>query len=220
MNGWLSGITFPILRGPLAGRKWLLASRVNFFLGTYEPEQTQAFERVIRPGDVVYDVGAHYGYYTLLSSVLAGREGKVFAFEPSPVNAARLQATLRANHSTNVAVHEVALSNAEGVSRFDNQAGSGTGHLSPGGSIEVRTTTLDGLSERLPAPQVIKIDCEGAEVLVLSGGERTIRSARPAIFLSTHGEGLKKDCFHMLEAWGYSSSQLHGDDFLFLVEGN
>ena len=73
----------PILRGPLAGKKWLLASRINFFLGTYEPEQTQAFQEIVRPGSVVYDVGAHYGYYTLLASVLAGPAGRVLAFEPS-----------------------------------------------------------------------------------------------------------------------------------------
>jgi FkbM family methyltransferase len=215
MSSWLSRRTFPILRGPLAGKKWLLASRTNFFLGTYEPEQTQAFQRVIKPGDIVYDVGAHYGYYTLLSSILAGPTGKVFAFEPSPANIARLQAHLRANGCANVSVEELALSDAEGTARFDNQTGSGTAHLSSQGSIEVRTATLDSLGSRLPPPQVVKIDCEGAEVMVLEGGEKTLRSTHPAIFLSTHGEDLKQACFRLLGRWGYSHSQLHGDDYLF-----
>jgi FkbM family methyltransferase len=219
MKGWLGRRTFPILRGPLAGKKWLLASRINFFLGTYEPGQTRAFQDIVKPGDVVYDVGAHYGYYTLLSSLLAGDRGKVIAFEPSPSNLARLQLHLQANRCGNVEIEEFALSDREGTARFDNQTGSGTGHLSASGSIEVRTTTLDLLPARLPAPQVIKIDCEGAEVQVLEGGAQMLSSARPAIFLSTHGDHLKQACFRLLEGWGYSSRQLHGDDYLFIAGG-
>ena len=216
MKGWLSAATFPILRGPLAGKKWLIASRSNFFWGSYEPEQTQAFQKIIRPGDVIFDVGAHYGYYTLLCSTLAGPNGKVFAFEPSPGNIPRLQKHIRLNHCDNVTVLEVALSDHEGRARFDNRAGSGTGHLSPSGRIEVPITTLDTLSTPWPAPNVVKIDCEGAEVEVLRGSEKTIRSAKPAIFLSTHGDELKQTCFNLLEQWGYRGSQLHGDDFLFV----
>lgn len=215
MGGSLKNLTLPILRGPLAGKRWVVASRANFFWGTYEPEQTQAIQRVIRPGNVVYDVGAHYGYYTLLASSLTGPEGKVFAFEPSPANIVRLQTHLRINGCTNVAVKEVALSDRQGTARFDNQRGSGTGHLSTDGAIEVQTTTLDVLAAQLPAPNVMKIDCEGAEILVLTGSEKTIRAARPVIFLSTHGDALKKTCFEWLQNWGYQPSRLHGDDYLF-----
>jgi len=212
----MTGITFPILRGPLAGKKWLLASRSNFFWGTYEPEQTQAFQKIIRSGDVVFDVGAHYGYYTLLSSALAGPKGKVFAFEPSPGNIPCLKKHLDINHCDNVQVIELALSDHEGSARFDNNASSGTGHLSLDGQIEVQITSLDAMSARLPAPNVLKIDCEGAEVEVLKGGEKTICSAKPAIFLSTHGDGLKKTCFDLLESWGYAPTCLHGDDYLWV----
>ena len=207
----MNRITFPILRGPLAGKKWLLASRSNFFWGTYEPEQTQAFQKIIRPGDVVFDVGAHYGYYTLLSSALTGPKGKVFAFEPSPGNIPRLKKHLEVNHCDNVEVIELALSDHEGTARFDNQAGSGTGHLSPVGRIEVQITSLD-------APNLVKIDCEGAEVEVLKGGEKIILSAKPAIFLSTHGDVLKQTCFSLLNSWGYAPSCLHGDDYLWVQE--
>ena len=62
----------------------------------------------------------------------------------------------------------------------------------------------------------MKIDCEGAEVEVLKGGEKTIRSAKPAIFLSTHGDALKQTCFSLLNSWGYTPSPLHGDDYLWV----
>jgi FkbM family methyltransferase len=165
---------------------------------------------------VVFDVGAHYGYYTLLSSALAGPKGKVFAFEPSPGNIPCLKKHLDINHCDNVQVIELALSDHEGSARFDNHAGSGTGHLSLDGQIEVQITSLDAMSARLPAPNVLKIDCEGAEVEVLKGGEKTICSAKPAIFLSTHGDGLKKTCFDLLESWGYAPTCLHGDDYLWV----
>jgi FkbM family methyltransferase len=212
----MTGITFPILRGPLAGKKWLLASRSNFFWGTYEPEQTQAFQKIIKPGDVVFDVGAHYGYYTLLSSELVGAKGKVFAFEPSPGNIPRLKKHLDINHCNNVQVIELALSDHEGTARFDNHAGSGVGHLSRDGQIEVQITSLDAISTKLPPPNVLKIDCEGAEVEVLKGGENVIGSAKPAIFLSTHGDDMKKTCFGILESWGYAPTCLHGDDYLWV----
>jgi FkbM family methyltransferase len=214
MKGWLQRRTLPILGGPLAGTRWLIASRPDFFFGTYEPEQTKAFQNIVQPGNVVYDVGAHYGYYTLLASALVGSAGKVFAFEPSPANVPRLQLHLRLNRGTNVTVQEIALSDHEGRARFDNQTGSGTGHLSSNGAVEVHITTLDALATQLPTPDVLKIDCEGAELQVLCGGEKTIHAVKPAIFLSTHGEQLKKDCFRLLESWGYSYSVLRGDDSL------
>ncbi len=217
MSDWSERVTLPILRGPLAGKKWLLASRVNFFLGTYEPEQTQAFQEIVRPGSVVYDVGAHYGYYTLLASVLAGLAGKVVAFEPSPANIRRLQTHLRINRCANVTLIETALSNVTGRASFDSSRGSGTGRLSPDGAVEVQTSTLDAVSSQLPVPNVLKIDCEGAEALVLAGGEKMIRAAKPAIFLSTHSEQLKIECFNLLKSWGYSSRPLRGDDSLHML---
>jgi FkbM family methyltransferase len=216
MSNWQERVTLPILRGPLAGKKWLLASRINFFLGTYESEQTQAFQEIVSPGRVVYDVGAHYGYYTLLASVLAGPAGKVVAFEPSPANICRLQTHLRINDCANVTLIETALSNVTGKASFDGSRGSGTGRLSPDGTIEVQTDTLDALSSQLPVPDVLKIDCEGAESLVLAGGEKLIRSAKPAIFLSTHSDQLHTECFNLLKSWGYSSRPLRGDDSLHL----
>ncbi|HEY2363012.1 MAG TPA: FkbM family methyltransferase, partial [Candidatus Angelobacter sp.] len=131
-------------------------------------------------------------------------------------NIPRLKKHLDINHCDNVEVIELALSDHEGTARFDNQAGSGTGHLAPEGRIEVHITSLDAISVRLPVPNVVKIDCEGAEVEVLKGGEKTIHAAKPAIFLSTHGDALKQTCFSLLNSWGYVPSCLHGDDYLWV----
>jgi len=203
----------PILRGPLKGKRWLLATRLNFFLGTYEPEQTAAFLETVNAGDVVYDIGAHCGYYALLASGLVG-QGMVFAFEPSPGNVRQLRFHCEANQCANVTILETAISDYSGNARFDNQAGSGVGHLSATGAIEVPVTTLDALVARLPLPTVIKIDVEGEEVAVLEGARQVIAKTKPAIFLSTHGDDLRERCLRFLQEFGYRNQFFTSGDLL------
>jgi SAM-dependent methyltransferase len=138
MSAPLAWAALPILRGRLRGKRWLVASRINFFLGTYEPEQTRSFQDLVRPGDIVYDIGAHYGYYTLLASELVGASGKVFAVEPCPRNLAFLRRHIALNGCSNVQVLELAIADQEGKERFEDRTGSGLAHLAADGSIEVR----------------------------------------------------------------------------------
>ncbi len=201
-------LALPILKGPLKGKRWLLATRINFFLGSYEPEQTEAFVRAVQPGAVVYDVGAHVGYYSLLASHLAGASGRVIALEPSPRNLQVLRTHIELNRAANITVLETALSDHPGEARFENRAGSGVGHLSPEGPLTVKLTTLDALGREFPAPNVLKIDVEGAEEAVLRSGHETISRAKPTIFLSTHGPALAESCSRMLRELGYSLREL------------
>lgn len=204
----------PILAGPLRGRWWLPTSRgklLRIYLGTYEPEQTGLFERHVRPGDTVLDVGAHVGYYTVLSAVLAGPSGAVWSFEPNPTNAGFLRKHAEINGLAQVRVEQAAVSDAEGTARFDFGTGSGTGHLSSDGAIEVRTLRLDDFCVAHGiVPKAIKIDVEGAEAAVLEGGSKTIESARPVIFLSTHGAEPHAACVAWLRARGYALAPIVG----------
>jgi FkbM family methyltransferase len=207
-------LRLPILAGPLRGRWWLPASRgklLRIYLGTYEPEQTGLFERHVRPGDTVLDVGAHVGYYTVLSAVLAGPSGAVWSFEPNPTNAGFLRRHVEINGLAQVRVEQAAVSDAEGTARFDFGTGSGTGHLSSDGAIEVRTLRLDDVcAAHGIVPGAIKIDVEGAEAAVLEGGAKTIESARPVIFLSTHGPEPHAACVAWLRARGYALAPIVG----------
>ncbi|HYW09940.1 MAG TPA: FkbM family methyltransferase, partial [Longimicrobium sp.] len=184
-------LRLPIIAGPLRGRWWLPASRgkvLRVLGGSYEPEQTRLFERHVRPGHTVLDVGAHVGYYTLLSGVLAGRGGAVWSFEPNPRNALFLRRHAEINGLGTVRVTEAVVARANGTARFDFGSGSGTGHLATAGAIEVRTVRFDGFcAENGIAPAVVKIDVEGAEMEVLEGARDTLARHRPIIFLSTHG---------------------------------
>ena len=203
MRAKLNWAVLPILSGPLKGYRWLLATRSSFFFGTYEPAQSALFCKVVKPGDVVYDIGAHFGYYALLASKLVGTEGRVLAFEPSPPNLARLYRHIELNRCSNVQVLELAVSDHEGVAHFETRTGSGLGHLAPDGPVEVKITRLDGL-QGYPLPNVMKIDVEGAEVGVLRGANSLLAAAKPTIFLSLHGDDLKKACLEILATHGYT----------------
>lgn len=193
--------------------------------GRYEPEQTESFVNHVRPGDTVLDVGAHAGYYTLLASRLVGAEGRVWAFEPEPRNVRYLRGNVEANGRANVRVEPSAVSDVEGSARFGAGTGSGTGRLTAGGEHEVRTVTLDGVCEREGlVPTALKVDVEGAEERVFRGADETLRSARPVIFLSTHGPELRRACLDRLERAGYRTRAFGGEgegdpaDFLCLPD--
>jgi FkbM family methyltransferase len=207
MRAKLNWAVLPILRGPLRGFRWLVATRSSFLFGTYEPTQTQLFQELVKPGDVVYDIGAHFGYYTLLSSKLVGDGGKVIAFEPSPANLVRLYRHINLNDRKNVQVLELAVSDHEGIAHFETRTGSGVGHLADDGPLEVKLTTLDSLTQ-FPLPQVMKIDVEGAEVGVLNGAKTLFARCKPLIFLSLHGDDLKTSCMSLLSGYGYTFRQI------------
>src|ERR1700674_193031 len=70
--------------------------------GIYEPIETEIVKREVRSGEVVLDIGAHIGYYTLLFARLVGESGRVFAFEPDPANFAILSSNVAVNAYENV----------------------------------------------------------------------------------------------------------------------
>lgn len=188
-------------------------------MGTYEREQTALFREVIRPGDVVFDVGAHVGYYTLLAVRLVGPAGQVIAFEPEPRNAYFLEKHLRANRCSRATVVQSAVGDHEGTVRFEHGTGTGTGRVSANGSLAVPIVSLDGFLQQRPLDcHAVKIDVEGGEMAVLRGGERLLRTQRPVIFLSTHGPAVHRDCIAFLRASGYALEPIVGTDLASTTE--
>ncbi len=89
-----------------------------FIEGIYEPECTNVFLSLLRPGDCVLDVGANIGYFTLLSSSLVGSGGQVHAFEASPQIMQTLDKNIKLNHASNVVLHNEAVLDRLGVVEF------------------------------------------------------------------------------------------------------
>ena len=204
----------PVLQGRLKGKKWIVGSSSHgCWLGSYEYAKRCAFERAVGEGAVVFDIGAHVGFYTLLASVLVGAQGRVFAFEPVPRNLCYLKEHLRINGIKNVSVIEGAVSDCDGVAHFDEGPNSSMGCLAPGGRLAVRTLSLDEMIRRgeLLPPNCIKIDVEGGEMLVLTGARLMLGRWRPTVFLATSGRGLHQQCCELLASFGYHLGPIGGN---------
>src|ERR1039457_4559604 len=110
----------PILQGALRGKKWMVGSATNgCWLGSYEYAKQKALQRELKAGQVVYDVGANVGFYSLLASVIVGDAGHVYSFEPFPENVRQLRKHLEMNHIKNCTVIDAAVSSADGDAIFD-----------------------------------------------------------------------------------------------------
>lgn len=203
----------PVLQGRLRGKKWIVgSSHHGCWLGSYEDTKRRYFERTLKQGSIVYDIGANVGFYTLLASVLVGTTGKVFAFEPAPRNLRYLRAHLRLNLVENVRTIEAAVSDRVGVAHFDEASGPCTGRLAEGGELLVRTVSVDELFSigELPPANFIKVNVEGSEARVLRGAKNMLSVHRPTIFLATHGKETHAECCQLLRSLGYRLEPLGG----------
>ena len=116
---------FRFADGPGRGMQFscLTSHRYFFIRENYERELLEPVMSLVRPGSIAFDVSAHFGFWALILSRLCGDRGKVFAFEPSPSNRARLQKNLAINSIRNVEVVPLALSDTAGTSTM-SEAGS------------------------------------------------------------------------------------------------
>jgi FkbM family methyltransferase len=203
----------PILQGVLRGKKWTVGSATHgCWLGSYEYHKQKKLQQELKIGDVVYDIGANVGFYSLLASVLVGQTGHVYSFEPLPDNLRELRRHLEMNGIKNCTVIDVAVSSTDGEGVFDPSGDRCTGHLADNGNLHVRTASLDGFLMRneIRLPSLMKIDIEGAELECLQGASNVIQQARPVIFLATHGREMHTACIELLAKWNYRITSLDG----------
>jgi FkbM family methyltransferase len=205
--------TVRVLQGPLQGMKWVAGAATHgCWLGSYEADKQRRFAKFIRPGMKIFDVGANVGFYTLLSSRLVGPAGQVHAFEPLPRNLGLLRQHLRLNGIANVRIWENAAGSAPGSVDFHIGANPMTGHVGGAGgeTIRVEVVSLDSLAEtsRIPLPNLIKCDIEGAEGDFLLGAKSVIHRSKPVLFLATHGPAVHRTCCELLHSWGYGLESL------------
>jgi FkbM family methyltransferase len=201
-----AGMVLPILSGRLRGKKWIVSSGAyGYWLGIYESQTQRWFQRMVKQGSVVIDMGAHVGFYSLLASELVGQGGRVIAIEPLLKNLRALKAHLAMNHVMNVAVLEMAVSDECQTAAFLATENSSMGRLSSDGAMAVETVTLDYLflNGLIPRPDCIKMDIEGEETAALKGAQTLLAEAHPIIFLAAHGFDKKQECCDLLANIGY-----------------
>jgi len=157
----------------------------------YEHRVHEALIRSIRPGDVVWDVGANVGVYTALFSQIVGSEGGVVAFEPLPESCEQIR--LRIANESGVRIEQVALSDQDREGRLALQQDSVEHHIAADGpgperSIPVQIRRGDTMLKFLERPpNVVKIDVEGFEEEVLQGMQQVLDSpALRAVLVEVH----------------------------------
>lgn len=165
---------------------------------------------------VFFDVGANSGLYScIVGSVATG--ATVHAFEPDPAARQKLQANVSRNR-LDVALHEVALSNAIGGGTFVSTGPTQGQVQREQGSTDQSVDVVRGdeYLERndIPKPSILKIDVEGGEYGVLDGLRSTLRQGECTVFCEVHPEKLadfdrdERDVWTLLEGVGYDVERL------------
>jgi len=226
---WLS----PLLRGPVSiaegpARGLLLDARhlplahvqaFGLIRGLLELPVQEALRRMVRPGAVVYDVGANVGFFSLLAGRVAGPAGAVEAFEPSPDAALALRANVAINGMTQIRVHQTAVARSHGRAEFlllpepsQSHLKERSPHREASDTITVEVTSIDEAvgSLGLRPPDMIKIDTEGSEVDVLEGARRTLTKHRPVVICELHKTNL--EILELLADLGYAVENLDGPE--------
>lgn len=199
------------------------AQAYSVLTGTHEVQVEQAMMRSVAHGDVVWDVGANVGYMSLVAARLVGPSGKVLAIEPETSCAAAIRDHAAINGLENIQVVEGAAGDRNAQGQLVVVADSLWSRLSTVGDhdeathrILVRLLRLDDLEQ--PAPTVVKIDVEGAELDVIGGMQRLLRDVRPIVICEMHGRNAEF-CDAMREV-GYVIRNLDGPEPVRHASGN
>jgi len=162
----------------------------------YEARFSELMTELVRPGFVIWDIGANRGYYTKILSKLVKSEGKVYAIEPSPKNISVLQQAVY--EIDNVKLIEGALSDEIGLITFLEDKGKGTtsrivdANFKPTTgqnltTVPVMTGDTLTIEKKCTFPDLIKIDTEGFELEVISGMSETLKNKQlKAVCIEVH----------------------------------
>jgi FkbM family methyltransferase len=191
----------------------------DYATGRYETRLQKALSAHLRPGSVVYDVGAHIGVVSMFASQLVGSTGKIFAFEADPENASRIEAHVQRNNLGQIRVFPCAVWSSVGQLSFERasaQSGRNQGRVAAASgstkqdAIVIESISLDSFAQRYPPPALIKIDVEGAEAEVLRGAEQTFSRSHPVVICEVHHRQAEEEVCRWLSDRGYSLEWLDG----------
>jgi FkbM family methyltransferase len=191
-----------------------------YWAGTHEPGVQRALVDELHPGMSFWDVGAHCGFFSVIAGRQVAEDGQVVAFEPCDENRERLNETVRLNDADNIRVVPWALGESTGealLRELQSDQGSmkwGKVAEDPDGeAIRVPQRTLDECANELGAPDLVKVDVEGAELEVLEGARGVISERKLAMIIEFHDEAALLKGERMLE--GYSKRRLGRTQWLF-----
>lgn len=185
-----------------------------FFFGSYllEQQETRYWCDSVKEGEIILDIGANIGYYSLLASKRIGSEGRVYAFEAAPETFKKLADNIQRNAMANVYAYNLAVTNSRGTIDLHIADTRNTGMSSiaafadeSGVTVTVSCDTIDNFATDHSLGRIdrIKIDVEGAEMMVLRGMEQTLRKYLPVIHIELIDSRLRYAGSSLTELWNF-----------------
>ncbi len=204
--------------------RWTLFPWTSYWRGTHEPPVQQLIRQLPDlAGSCCWDLGAHYGFYSIALARLVGPSGQVVAFEPNPHTFRKLQRHRDLNDLKHLLLFQAGASRTSEVLtllRYEGPETTATHFAYSGEDIAkaphhetVRVMALDDLVDAgtIRVPAFIKIDVEGHAHHALAGALRSIARARPTILLALHCEEERHAVTTQLLPLGYTAADLAGN---------
>ena len=165
-----------------------------------EPVETKLFNDIIKKGEVLVDVGANIGYFTLLMAKLSGPSGMIFSFEPEDKNFEILEKNVKINNYQNVVLEKKGVSDHNGINKFFlSSKNTGMHSLQKirddAKEVKIDVIKLDDYFSTLDLVKkisLIKIDVEGAEFQVLNGMQTILKNENLKLLIEFIPEHLRK----------------------------
>jgi FkbM family methyltransferase len=176
-----------------------------FWYGSRDKWELYHLRRLLKPGAVIFDVGANFGYYSLVLAYFLQRCCTIYAFEPNPRSYQNLGHNISLNQMEDVIRPQcLGLSDCDGEASFIEPAGNtGASTLVPGHGVEVLTLDSFARINNLARVDLIKIDVEGMERSVLKGACHLIESApAPMLLIEVHPHTQRRagtSCYDLIQ---------------------
>ncbi|RXJ45394.1 FkbM family methyltransferase [Gelidibacter gilvus] len=185
----------------------------------FEKDEIDFIMSTLKKDDIFIDIGSNIGLFSLIASHIVGEKGKVICFEPSPVTFERLKENVKLNNFDNIDCRNIGLSNKKdelsfyisenGHDAWNSFAPSTDNKLED--AIMVQVSTLDHELRKIDKEQIslVKIDVEGWEKFVLSGGIEFFTKYNPVVMVefteeNTFNAGYPvQEIFDIMQDWGY-----------------
>jgi FkbM family methyltransferase len=215
-------------------------STVIWRYGYFEADVCLYMLNVLKPGMTFIDIGAHFGFFTLLGSYLVGEEGRVLSLEPMPETYYQLKRnTTAVSNNLNIKIYNYAAYSENKKIRFYDYGllGSAYNSVFKAREIEgisnsrheimVEARKVDDIlsNEKIKEIDLIKIDAESSEMHVLRGVEKTLRKYRPKIIMEVgdlliEGVPESKEIISWLQDLQYSPYDVRNGEIVPHITGN
>ena len=154
--------------------------------------QINYLEENFKDNDILWDIGSHHGHYSIFAASKVAGDNQVFSFEPNPAARKVQQRNIRLNNfGKKISLAPIALSNHNGYETFEFDGGNANAHIVKGAVAgaryaQVECKTVSALLDKLPAPTIVKIDTEGAEIDILREAGTLLADRRVRFICELH----------------------------------